>query len=110
MTVAILVATCVLRGGSIYRYLLAHDRPSTLLAPPYMRLEALLEEPLGYGWGVDITGHGPSLNLSSLQVDPALELKILQNNFAGSHSEASHIARERILGFKTSQELRNCPI
>ena len=71
---------CYLRGGSIYRYLLAHDRTSTLLAPPYMRLEALLEEPLGHGWGVDIPGYGPSLNLSSLQVDPAPELKILQNN------------------------------
>ena len=42
--------------------------PPPLLTPPYMRLEALLDEPMGHGWGVDIPGYGPSLNFSSLQV------------------------------------------
>ena len=42
--------------------------PPPLLTPPYIRLEALLDEPMGHGWGVDIPGYGPSLNFSSLQV------------------------------------------
>ena len=42
--------------------------PPPLLTPPYIRLEALLGEPMGHGWGVDIPGYGPSLNFSSLQV------------------------------------------
>ena len=42
--------------------------PPPLLTAPYIRLEALLDEPMGHGWGVDIPGYGPSLNFSSLQV------------------------------------------
>ena len=30
--------------------------PPPLLTPPYIRLEALLDEPMGHGWGVDIPG------------------------------------------------------
>ena len=32
-----------------------------------MMMEDLYGEPLGRGWGVDIAGYGPSLNLSHLQ-------------------------------------------
>ena len=79
VTVAILVAGGVVAVSvGIYWHMTG---PPALLTPPYMRLEALLEEPLGHGWGVDIPGYGPSLNLSSLQVDPAPELQILLNNY-----------------------------
>ena len=69
VTVAILIAGCVTAVSvGIYWHTTG---PPPILTPPYMRLEALLEEPLGHGWGVDISGYGPSLNLSSLQVDPS---------------------------------------
>ena len=72
VTLAILVAGCLVAVSvGIYWHVTS---PPPLLTPPYMRLEALLEEPLGHGWGVDIPGYGPSLNLSSLQVDPVPEL------------------------------------
>ena len=78
VTVTILVASCVVASSvGIYWHM---KGPLPLLTPPYMRLEALLEEPLGHGWGVDIPGYGPSLNLSSLQVDPGCELLIFQYN------------------------------
>jgi len=65
VTVAILVvAGLVAVSVAIYWHTTG---PPPLLTPPYMRLEALFEEPLGHGWGVDIPGYGPSLNLSSLQ-------------------------------------------
>ena len=71
VTVAILVAGgLVAVSVGIYW---STPGPPPLLTPPYMRLEALLEEPLGHGWGVDIPGYGPSLNLSSLQVDSTTE-------------------------------------
>ena len=78
VTVAILFAAGVVAVSvGIYWHTAG---PPPLLTPPYMRLEALLEEPLGHGWGVDIPGYGPSLNLSSLQVDPGCELLIFQYN------------------------------
>merc|ERR1712192_220784 len=65
VTVAILVvAGLVAVSVGIYWHAAG---PPPLLTPPYMRLEAIFEEPLGHGWGVDIPGYGPSLNLSSLQ-------------------------------------------
>ena len=85
VTVAILVvAGLVAVSVGIYWHMTG---PPPLLPPPYMRLEALFEEPLGHGWGVDIPGYGPSLNLSSLQVDPGSQLLIFLYNCAGSHAE-----------------------
>ena len=85
VTVAILVvAGLVAVSVGIYWHMTG---PPPLLTPPYMRLEALFEEPLGHGWGVDIPGYGPSLNLSSLQVDPGSQLLIFLYNCAGSHTE-----------------------
>ena len=72
VTVAILVAGCLVAVSVGIYWPTAGPPP--LLTPPFMRLEALLEEPLGHGWGVDIPGYGPSLNLSSLQVDSTTEL------------------------------------
>ena len=69
MTAIVLVAAslgAVAVGIFLHR---ASADPPPLLTPPYMRLEALFEEPLGHGWGVDIPGYGPTLNLSSLQVN-----------------------------------------
>ena len=69
LTAAVLVAASLAAVAvGIFLHTASAD-PPPLLTPPYMRLEALFEEPLGHGWGVDIPGYGPTLNLSSLQVN-----------------------------------------
>ena len=69
LTAAILVAASLAAVAVGIFLHTASAGPPPLLTPPYMRLEALFEEPLGHGWGVDIPGYGPTLNLSSLQVN-----------------------------------------
>ena len=61
-----------------------------LLPPPYIRLEDLLDEPMGRGWGVDISGFGPTLNFSSLQVvlNGPITPWLAKFSIAGPHAQA----------------------
>ena len=60
------------------------------LPPPYIRLEDLLDEPMGRGWGVDISGFGPTLNFSSLQVvlNGPITPWLAKSSIAGPHAQA----------------------
>jgi hypothetical protein len=65
---ALLVAVAVVAAAAVAAVVHWQSGLSAALPPPYLRLRALIEEPHGRGWGVDIPGYGPSLNFSLLQV------------------------------------------
>ena len=46
------------------------------LSPPYIRLKDLLDEPNGFGWGIDLPGFGASLRLTDIQVRITGELQV----------------------------------
>jgi len=37
------------------------------LAPPYIRLKAVLDEPNGFGYGIDLPGFGPTLSFQNIR-------------------------------------------
>ena len=34
---------------------------------PYIRLEQVLDEPYGYGWGIDLPGHGDTVQFTNVR-------------------------------------------
>ena len=89
---------------------------SPLLPPPYIRLEDLLDEPMGRGWGVDISGFGPTINFSSLQVvvngpiTPGLNLALQAHTLKPAEdSRFPNVHEDMHPFFWPSPDQRSCP-
>merc|ERR1712215_440873 len=65
---------------------LEQSEQSDILPPPYFRLRSVYGEPKGYGWGIDIPGYGPTLNLSGL-----LQAHTLKPAEGGEHEDMHQV-------------------
>ena len=58
----------VMTAFKIFSIILLFLSATTLsLDRPYIRLEQVLDEPYGYGWGIDLPGHGDTVQFTNVR-------------------------------------------